>query len=150
MQGVRPGVPWASSPALTGVRPSTSLAGSIVPTTVSGSIWSGSGSCDQDPVDRVVEAEAGDEVEQVLLRGVGGEAMVDRGDPDLLAGAVLVADVDLGGGVIADKDGRQRRRPPSLGDVGLDLDGDPLANRGGDRLAIDHRAANRYRFLIGA
>jgi len=43
VHGVRPGVPWASRPALTGVRPSTSFSGSMIATIRSESRWSGSG-----------------------------------------------------------------------------------------------------------
>ena len=57
---------------------------------------------------------------------VGRQPVVDRAHPDLLAGLVLVADVDLRGGVLADDHRRQGRRPPGLRRVGGDLARDPL------------------------
>src|SRR6185295_4503852 len=51
--------------------------------------------------------------------------VVARGDADLVGRALLVADVDLGGRVLADQDDRQRglrARPlPQHGDAGLHL-----------------------------
>ena len=73
---------------------------------------------DEDAVDVLVEAEPADQLEQLVLVGLRRQPVVDRAHPDLLAGPVLVADVDLGGRVLADDHRGQRRRPPGLGLVG--------------------------------
>ena len=71
--------------------------------------------------------------------------------PDLLAGLVLVGDVDLGGRIVADDHRRQHRRATGLGLELDDFGGDPVAHRGGHRFAVDDSRRHRaYRFLIGA
>ena len=50
VHGRRPGRPSASRPALTGVRPSTSLSGSIIAVSAGASRWPGSGSCSSTPL----------------------------------------------------------------------------------------------------
>ncbi len=50
VQGRRPGLPWASRPALTGVSPSTSLRGSIIVVSAPPSTCFGVGSCSRMPL----------------------------------------------------------------------------------------------------
>ena len=80
------------------------------------------------------------------------EAVVDGPHPRLLAGLVLVGDVDLRGGVVADDHRRQGRRPPGLGRCTPRLRSRPCARTSAaDRLAVDHPGRpTAYRFLIGA
>ena len=58
----------------------------------------------EDPVDRVVRVQVGDELEDLALGRVRGEAVVARVDPCLLRRPVLRADVRVRGGVVADED----------------------------------------------
>ena len=98
----------------------------------------GKGHLDEDPVDLGIAVEAGDERHEVRLGDVAGELVMDRADPGLLARLPLVADVDVRGGVVADEHGRQPRRPSSGGDARRDDAGDPPAQVGGDRLAVEN------------
>ena len=50
VQGTRPGRPCASSPAFTGVSPSTSFSGRIAAVIAPASMWSGRGSCSRMPL----------------------------------------------------------------------------------------------------
>ena len=139
---------------MTGVRPSTSLPGSIAATTASGSICVGQRQLDEDPVDVVVLAERGDQLEQLLLgasprRGRGGRERIPTSSQALC----LLRDVDLRGGVLADEHRRQRRRPARLlARSSATSARDPLADLGGDRLAVDHPRPliRAHRFRIGA
>ena len=107
VHGTSPGRPWASSPALAAVSPSTSLAGSIALITASWSSCSGSGSCTRMPSTVVLLVELRDQVEQLVGRGRLAELVVKRAHPDLLGLAALVGDVDLRGRVLADQHRRQ-------------------------------------------
>ncbi len=61
-----------------------------------------------------------------------------REESHLFAGALLVADVDLGGGVLADQHhGQPRRAFPCCGHL-RDLFLDAFANIGGDRLPVQN------------
>ena len=133
-------MPLASRPAFVGVSPSTSLPGSIAATTASGRCWSGSGSWTRIPSTSSSAPSARDQLEQLLLGGLAAQAVVDRAHPGLLAGLVLVGDVDLRGGVVADEHRRQRRRAAALASANSATSTpDPLADLGGDRLAVDDR-----------
>jgi hypothetical protein len=105
---------------------------------------------DEDPVDPGVGVQLADQVEQLAFRDRGVGAVVDRAHPDLLREAALVADVDLGGRVLADEDGGQARLAAVLGNEGGDVDPDPLARRRGDRFAVDNPRRHDYRLRIGA
>ena len=74
--GPGPGRPWASSPALVAVRPSTSLAGSIAAITCVGVDLVGHRQLDEDAVDTAVVVQLGDQLEQLVLRR---RARRDRG-----------------------------------------------------------------------
>ena len=65
---------------------------------------------DEDPVDLVVGVQLGDQREQLVLRRLGVELVVDRAHPDLLGGAGACCDVDLRGRVVADQHGREPGR----------------------------------------
>ncbi len=87
---------------------------------------------DEDPVDSVVGVEVGQEPEQLVLGGVGGQAKVARVDADALRSLLLAPDVDVRGGVVADEhrgeaDVAERR------DLGRDL----VADFRRQRLAVD-------------
>ena len=105
---------------------------------------------DEDPVDAASSPEPGDKLQQLVLASSPPAGRGGPTDPGLLAGAVLVADVDLGRRVLADQDRRQGRPPARLRRVGRDLARDPLADRGRDRLAVDDPRRHAYRFRIGA
>ena len=137
VHGRRPGRPWASSPADTGVRPSTSLPGGII-------------AARPDAVDlrrrRELEQDAGharvggqllqDRVD-LVVGGVLGQPVVEALDADLGRRLLLVADVERRGGVVADQHGGEPGRLVALldprGDVALDLRAHVLR----DRLAVD-------------
>ena len=104
-----------AGPALTGVSPSTSLPGrsrraTRVRIEVRRAAAAGRGSRRR----RGSAFELGDQRRAARPRtsSAGSSWWIER-DPDLLARLVLVADVDLGGGVVADEHGRQPGRPPS-------------------------------------
>ena len=76
---------------------------------------SGERHLDEDPVDLGVAVEARHQVDELVLGDVGRQLVVDRADPGLLARAALAADVDVGGGVVADEHGREPGRAPPVG-----------------------------------
>ncbi len=107
VQGRRPGRPSESKPAFTGVRPSTSLPGSISEVSEGPSRWEGSGSCNSTPSTsesslRVVSRSA-----TSSKRGTRRKADIERPHPHLHARALLAAHVHAGGGVLADEHGRE-------------------------------------------
>ena len=69
----------------------------------------GEGELDQDAVHRGVGVELGDLVQQGLLGGLGGETGLEALEPAQSAVLFLVADIDLGGGIIAHQNDRQPR-----------------------------------------
>jgi hypothetical protein len=69
----------------------------------------------EDAVDGVVLVEVGDLRLEVGLGGVGGEDDLAAEHAGRLRRTMLHADVDLGGGVLADEDRRQTRRDAVLG-----------------------------------
>ncbi len=75
----------------------------------------------QDAVDLRVAVEVIDEGEQRDLRGRGGQIVRDGADADLLAGAALVAHVNLRGRVMADLDHGEGGPPPAARQRSLDL-----------------------------
>ena len=104
----------------------------------------------EDAVDGVGFIELGDELEQLVLRRGGAEAVVERAHADLLRLLALVADVDVRGGIVAHQHRREARHvaTASGGELPHPL-GDPLAHLGGDRLAVDRLCAHAT-FLSGA
>ena len=65
------------------------------------------GQLDEDAGDPIIPVQAGDEREELVLGRLGGELVVDRLDPHLLARLLLAPDVERGGLVLADEHGRQ-------------------------------------------
>ena len=74
---------------MTGWKPSTSLPGSIASITVGLVDLVGKRQLDEDAVDGVVGVELGEESEQLVLGGVGGQPEVARVDADARRGLVL-------------------------------------------------------------
>jgi hypothetical protein len=98
---------------------------------------------DEDSIDVLVPVQALDQVDELPLRCVAPELVMDRAHPDLLARLALVADVDVGGGVVPDQDRREARRAAEIaGELG-GLGGDQLADPGGERLAVDDLRRHR-------
>ena len=89
---------------------------------------------DDHTVDAVVLVQAPDQRKHVLLRGVLGEPLVDRPDPDLLGVGVLEADVDLRRRVVPDEDRREPERA-ELDDLPRHL----LAHLRGERFTVHER-----------
>src|SRR5262245_14024689 len=78
------------------------------------------------------------------------EAGVDRAHVDVLRLLALVADVDVRGGIVAHQHGRESRHVATAGGGELAHTlGDPLANLGGDRLAVDRPCAHTSRLNSG-
>ena len=133
-----PGSPEARRPALSGCSPSTSLAGSIAATTASESRCAGQRQLHEDAVDGVVGIELGDELHQLLLASASSGRTCSKLDhPDLARGLALVAHVDAARRVVADEDDREARRRARRPGQRRDRGGDPLAEAGGDGLAVD-------------
>ena len=70
----------------------------------------------QDAVDGRVAVQPVDQSQKFLGRGLGRRAMKLAGNAGLLAGFLLVADIDLAGRVLAHQHGRQAGRHAGLGD----------------------------------
>ena len=105
---------------------------------------------EQDPADGLVVVQRTDSRGHLLLRDIGGEALVEGPDADLLTRPLLVGHVDLRCRVVPDQHGRQARRMAELGLERRDLPRHLLANPGGHGLAVDDRRSHRYRLVIGA
>ena len=115
-----------------------SFAGSIASITFVSSRCAGQRQLDEDPVDRVVGVQLGEELQELVLGRVGREPEVVRVDADGGRGLVLAGDVDVGGRVVADEDGRE----PDLAEL-LHLRGDLFAHLRRERLAVDQLGGHR-------
>ncbi len=116
------------------------------------------GELDEDAVDVVAAIEGGNEVEH----GFGGDVLGWRDevaeDAEFGAGLDFVADVDLGGGDVADEDCGEAGTN-ALGGKDADIFGDFLLNGGGDGGAVEdswhscapwlHRIAFRRKAVAG-
>ena len=94
----------------------------------------------EDAVHLGVAIELGDERNELGLGNVGRGVRGGSSGSGLLTGPALVADVDVGGRVVADEDRRQTGRPLAGRDPRFDDVLDPPAERGGDRLAVENLA----------
>ena len=118
--------------------PSTSFAGSIASIAFASVICGGQRQLDEDPVDRVVGVQLGEQRQELLLGRVRGQADVARVDPDRLRRLLLAADVDVRRRVVADEHGGEAD-VPELGDLGRHF----LAHLGRQRLAVDDGRGHR-------
>ena len=78
------------------------------------------GELDEDAVDVVIRVQLLDELAKLVGRGLGRQPVVVALDAGLDSGAVLVVDVDVRRGVVADEH-RGQADMPQLGDVPCDL-----------------------------
>ena len=99
---------------------------------------------DEDPVDRVVGVQLGDEPQELVLGRLGGQVVVVRLDPRLAARLVLLADVDLRRRVVADEHGGEADRA-ELGDLGGDLLANPRRERRAVHLHRGHAGKTSFR-----
>ena len=83
-----------------------------------------------------------DELDELLLRGIGRQSLVDGTDPHIVRRLVLQPDVDLGRGVVADEHGREAH-VAELSDLLLQL----RADLAGDRGAVYARRRHLERHL---
>ena len=95
----------------------------------------------EDPGHALVGVQLGDEREQLVLRGLGRELVVERLDAGLATGLLLVPDVDRRRGILADEHRRETDRPIELGDLAADL----LAHALGERLPVHERGSHGRR-----
>ena len=79
------------------------------------------------------------QVEQLVLGGVGVEPVQGAGDAGLFTGPLLVADVDRAGRVVADQDGGQVGGDTAVCVERRNLHREFFADRRCDRLAVDNR-----------
>ena len=87
-------------------------------------------------MDGRIGIELRDQIEEFLLRGGGGEFDLAGVHPERGAGAVFVADIGLGGGILADKyDGQSRCNAACL--EGIDARLGFEFHFGGDRLSVN-------------
>ena len=100
----------------------------------------------EDPVDRIVGVELGDEVEDVALGRVGREAVVARVDPRLVRCLVLAPDVDVGGRIVAHENRREAHGLPERAHVLRDLG----ANLQRQRLPVDPDSRHLANTLLRA
>ena len=133
-----PGIPSARRPALTGVSPSTSLSGRMVATAACSSRWPGSGSWSEDAVDRFVGIELTEQRFHFLLRGIGGQAVLETLHAGRDGRLALRPDIDRACRIFADQHHRKpghaaRRRLKRRNRIG-----DPRPQARGESLAVDH------------
>ena len=113
--GAGPRGPSASSPALIGVRPSTSLPGATRPVSSTPSRCPGTGSWTRIPLTLGSALSSLDQRDDLLARHVGGQAVVEAAHAHLGGGLLLAVDVDRARRVVAHEHGRQAGRVPVLG-----------------------------------
>ena len=144
VHGTRPGRPWASSPALVAVRPSTSLAGldrrrSRRPGRPVRAAAAGRGSRRRSRR----RSSSSTSSSSSPGRRRRAELVVDRADPDLLVRLALVGHVDVRGRVLADQHrGEAGHVAVARRDESSHVRGDPLPDLGRDRLAVDDPRAH--------
>ena len=137
VQGDSAASPPARRPALFGCSPSTSLAGSMAVMIVSVSSDFGSGSCTRMPCTAGSRVEFGDQRQQIGLRDIGRQHVLERRHAGGLGLLVLAADIDFAGGIVADQHHGETRRKPMIALHPRHLIGDPRAQIGGNDFSIN-------------
>ena len=84
-----------------------------------------------------IAVEPCDQRQQIGLRHVGGQSVLERGHAGGLGLGVLAADIDLAGGIVADQHHGQARRDLMLALDPRDLVGDAGAQLRGNDFSID-------------
>src|SRR6266478_10100181 len=103
---------------------------------------------DEDAVDPVVTIEPGDQLDDCRYAAIAWQAVLERGDPHFGAGTRLVANIELARRIVADQDRGQTGGDPVPFAQDRGRFGNPPAQTGGDRLAVDdgrlgHRQPSR-------
>ncbi len=138
VQGRRPGRPSASRPALTGVRPSTSLAGAISAVRSRRRAGPGAAAAARIPLTALSASGRRARSATSAVRRVGRQADVEGAHADLLAGPLLARDVDRRRRVFSDQHGGKARRRARAGhEVRWTSSATLGPDAGGDRLAVD-------------
>ena len=133
VQGASRAVPSCSRPTLSGAKPSASLAGIDGLQHGAGGDVRRQRELDEDGVHVRVRVECRQRGQQIGLGWCrAGRRMVRASQARLPRGAVLVADIDGAGRVLADQDDGQAGLVGQRGDVG----GEGGAQRGGQRPAV--------------
>ncbi len=137
---------WTSRPTLTGLKPSTSLSGSMVSNTVisaCGPSAAGSGDCTRMPSCAGLAFRR--RTSPRTSSSDGGRRQADQVDRQagLAAGPDLVADVDLGCRIRADQHDAERRRASERLLDADDASGQVVANRLADHHPVEHAAPGR-------
>ena len=117
VQGDSAANPPASRPALLGCSPSTSLAGSMALMTVSVLQRFRQRQLHQDAMHAGIAIELRDQCQQIGLRDVGRQHVLERRHAGRLRLLVLAADIDLARGIVADQ---HHRKPGRQAAVALD------------------------------
>ena len=102
----------------------------------------GQGGLHEHPVDQRIGVDGAHQRREVRLTDGRGKFMDDADDPDFLAVPALVANVDLGRGVVADEYDREPRRTRAARDPLPDLQCNCRTNPGGDRVAIENTCSH--------
>ena len=137
VQGDSAAKPPASRPALFGCSPSTSLAGSMALMMVSVCERFRQRQLHQNAVHGGIAVELCDQRQQIGLRDIGGQLVLERGHAGGLGLLVLAADIDLARGIVADQHHRKARRQLMLALDPRDLFGDAGAKLCGNDFSID-------------
>ncbi len=98
---------------------------------------------DQHAVDRAIGVEPAHQVEQLALTEPGGVDEVLRGDADAVGRALLVAHVDLRGGIVTDQHDGQRGRDAAGRLEALDAGAHVAEHLLGHRLAVEDQREGR-------
>ena len=145
--------PCTRRPTFTGLKPSTSLAGSIASNTCCAApfpIAAGSGDWTRMPSCRSLALSRRTSASSSSSARRRRQPLEVHPEPGLGAGAHLVADVDLRPRILADEHDAEPRRPPRRRGEGVHVRQHRLADRRRDRLAVQHTCAHRAPFDSGA
>jgi hypothetical protein len=92
----------------------------------------------EDAVDLRIGVEPGDERQQLVLRGLGRQTMLEALDPDFGAFLDLAADIHFARRIASHEDYRQARARRTGGDHSLDRRPGFVVELAGDRAPVDH------------